>query len=104
NKKERNEKLIELWWNNRLITQHFNQAANTRIVSDFELISSSEDDFTLQAPPLEIFGEPAKRNGLLTRGLAGALIKNGAIDPLSGTALKHEKKVLLRSLTPEGII
>lgn len=97
---------IQRWWLHRLVEQYFSQAANTRIVSDFELISDSPPPsrFEIAFSSLEVFREPSRRNGLLSRGLAALLIEGGALDIISGLSLRFEPKVGYRSITKEGLV
>lgn len=98
--------IIRNWWITRLVEQYFGQAANTRIVSDFELISNH-----LHTPiiiptslQLDIMDEPSKRNGLLNRGLGGLLIHSGALDLISGQPLKNEGKIFFRAINSHGVV
>ncbi|MGJ7536309.1 MULTISPECIES: DUF262 domain-containing protein [unclassified Variovorax] len=89
NKPNIDDDLITEWWINRLFGQYYSQAANTRVVADFSYIS---DGIYLQTPISKIeyasaFKQPARRNGLLARGIGALLVQAGARDILTGEAI-----------------
>lgn len=96
--------LIRLWWLDRISSQHFAQAANTRIVSEFQLISDSVDaDSILDGASREIpMEEPAKKNGILLRGLSAIVVACGGLDPLTGNRLSQYSDLKFRALTSSG--
>lgn len=100
------QKRISDWWMHRLVTQYFSQAANTRIVSDFENISSLlvKIPYDLPVEQLTIFSESIKKNGLLAKGFAGLLIQSGARDLVTGETFTSSDKVVFRAVTPDGYL
>lgn len=94
------------WWIDRLITQTYSQAANTRIISDTDNINSGKIELIGNAPVIiaELLDQPAKRNGLLLRGLSGLLVSKGAKDLLSGKLLKDQGQVCYCAIDENGVI
>lgn len=94
---------ISSYWRESILRQSFSQAANTRIVAEFdeapevgsflELTSQTQEDWV---------GLPARSNGILLRGTAGLLIAKGAIDALSGERLATAASVRFRALDAQG--
>lgn len=99
-------KTINAWWIDRLLAQYFAQAANTRIVSEFDAIVQHKKKDHLwtvpQNPPA--FDSPAKANGVLMRGLGALLVRSGAADLLTREPLANVKKVVFRAVTSDGAI
>ncbi|QTP60323.1 DUF262 domain-containing protein [Billgrantia antri] len=93
-KGEEDDRLISQWWTSRLSTLYFSQAANTRIVSDFEEICNGTIRTNIQDENLrEILLEPAKRHSSLMKGIAGLLIRNGATDILTEEPLTSTEEI-----------
>lgn len=99
-------KTIHAWWMDRLLAQYFSQAANTRIVSEFDAFSKHNAEDQLwpvpQNPPA--FDSPAKANGVLMRGIGALLVRSGAVDLLTREPLSNVKKVVFRVITRDGAI
>jgi hypothetical protein len=97
---------IRSWWIDRLVTQNYSQAANTRIISDTDNINSGKIELIGNASTLiaELLDQPARRNGLLLRGLSGLLISKGALDVLSGKTLKEQEKVCYCAVDEHGTL
>lgn len=94
------DKTISEWWVNRLFTQHYSQAANTRVVADFSYIT---DGIFVKTPfsneeYATALKQPARRNGLLARGISALLVHAGAKDILTGEAIPPTN-VALRALS-----
>ncbi|MBV4504106.1 DUF262 domain-containing protein [Pseudomonas sp. BW13M1] len=90
---------IKKWWVSRAFENHFAQAANTRIVTDFEAITTLGNTFELPYPEnRDILLEPAKRNGLLTKAIGGLLVQRGVLDPNTGKELTGGQKISFRSI------
>jgi hypothetical protein len=93
------------WWKNRLVRQTFAQAANTKIVSEFDSgmkidAKSSEPE---DSDPAGMLSKPAKANGLFTKGMLGLIVARGAIDPLSGLLLSECESLTQRWVNENGI-
>lgn len=97
---------LNQWWMDRLSTQLFSQAANTRIVSEFDLLISHVpgDPVWPVSQPRVAMNFPAKANGVLMRGIGALLVRNGALDLYSGKALAEAQRVVFRSVQPNGAI
>jgi hypothetical protein len=97
---------VRQWWLSRIANQTLAQAANTRIVAEFEAITHGQLDLApLNVLDLwELLELPARPNGLLLRGIMGLAIAKGAIDPLSGEPLAHSKKATPVALFPDGTV
>lgn len=100
------ELTIRRWWMDRLVAQYFAQAANTRIVSEFDEMAQRASGqgiwpVSQNQPTLE---SPAKANGVLMRGLGALLVMREAADPLTNKPLRDARKVAFRSVTPDGIL
>lgn len=97
------DKQVKQWWRDRIFSQYFAQAANTRIVTDFEVISSG--NFIQEPLPSYYSGvlsETTKKNGLIAKALAGMLIHSGATDPVTGLPFTENDKVAYRGLEFTG--
>lgn len=83
--------MLSPWWMSRLREQTFAQAANTRIVAEFDSIVRGEYglDDKPDAAYEDLLALPARPNGLLLRGIMGLAINRGALDPLTGKHLTH---------------
>lgn len=96
---------IHKWWKVRLLTQHYAQAANTKIVSDFEEFQvypyepQNIEDFEFTYA----FMDYTKKNGLLAKGVAGLLIHEGAKDLLTGEPLDRNQRIAFREIGPTGV-
>lgn len=98
---------IKQWWRDRIFGQYFAQAANTRIVTDFETIGASAPS---EDPPEDtsallysgVLNETTKKNGLIAKALAGMLIHSGAVDPVTGQAFNTNDKIVFRGLDYDG--
>jgi len=97
---------MKSWWLDRLASQHYSQAANTRIISDVDAINSGAIPITGSASLLasDLLEQPARRNGIFLRGFAGLLISQGACDPISGDLLKDCKSVGFCAIDERGIL
>lgn len=97
---------LNQWWMDRLFTQFFSQAANTRIVSEFDslLAHSLDSPIWPVSQPRTLMSFPAKANGVLMRGLGALLIHNDAIDIFNGKPLRDSQKIVFRSVQPNGTI
>lgn len=100
------DRAIHAWWKSRLRTQYYSQAANTRIVADFDIIatqSAESHDFDTAADHYAV-DTPSKANGLLMRGMGAQLINSGAIDIFTGAPLSSSEKVVFRAISSTGIL
>lgn len=97
---------IRAWWLDRLVTQYFSQAANTRIVSEFDAIAQYRSGEPVWAvnQPISAMGIPAKTNGVLMRGLGALLVDRGATDLLTSQPLRESRRVAFRAVSDEGAI
>jgi hypothetical protein len=97
---------IRRWWLNRLASQHYSQAANTRIISDCDAIKEGAIPIFSNSALMssEMVEQPARRNGLLLRGLGALLIARGALDPISGQPLRESKKISFCAIDEFGSI
>lgn len=99
-------RILRDWWLSRLRQQTFAQAANTRIVADFDSVvrgdlnglPTAEGDFE------DMLQLPVRPNGLLLRGVFALAIRNGAVDPISGDLLSEVVDPELAEVSPSGII
>ena len=94
------------WWLESILKQTFAQAANTKIVAEFDAgfdgrVSESPID---QYDFLENIKRPARTNGLLTRGLVSILVRSGAKDIISGDDLFSYSDIEIRSIYRDGTI
>lgn len=90
------ERVINRWYWSAALTGMFSQAANTRIVSEFEKILQGESDATrgkFQPEMWEILDENARSNGMALRAFAGLLVVSGARDPLSDEILQNYEEL-----------
>jgi hypothetical protein len=95
--------IIHKWWMHRILHQHFSQAANTRVVSDFENSHANAiSNFEISPEDLIVLLEPTKKNGLLAKAFAGLLINSGAADLLTGNVFSDSDRVVFRSVR-EGV-
>ena len=112
-----NAMLIEKWWKTRLLTQHFSQAANTRIVADVDLMFAKDDgdlqpffnpfsyfisqfENTLSLPENAwdvLLTQPARTNGLIMRGMSALIVRYGGKDPVSGQPLNIFDSIAFRA-------
>jgi hypothetical protein len=92
------------WWVARIKSQTFAQAANTRIVAEFDSLSQGHFSGAEQVNGefAEILSLPARSNGLLLRGLTALVIELNPIDPITGKPLGDSAKVEWFELTPRG--
>lgn len=104
--KSGDDKGLNQWWMDRLFTQFFSQAANTRIVSEFDslLAHNSNTPVWPVSQPRTQMNFPAKANGVLMRGIGALLVRNGAMDVYSGRPLSEAQRVIFRSVQPNGAI
>lgn len=95
---------IKKWWLNRLASQYYSQAANTRIISDIDSINFGEVPLVGNSALMagELLEQPARRNGVLLRGLGGILISRDALDPISGNPLRESRKISFCALDEDG--
>jgi hypothetical protein len=77
--------------------QTYAQGANTKIVSDFDNIVSGGENWVwsenIGQEIIEIFDEPARRNGLALRGFACGLVNLGALDLVSGEVMQDKQEL-----------
>ncbi len=97
---------VRFWWYDRLFTQHFSQASNTRIVSEFDAllnhVSGAEVWPTNQ--PRATISLPAKANGVLMRGIGAILVQYGARDLFLDRQLRDFKRIAFRAIQSDGHI
>ena len=100
-----NEAATERWWKGRLVKQTFAQAANTKIVAEFDslmkLEASAEDDEE-DTELAALLDRPARANGLFTRGLIGLYIAKGAVDAVTGQPLSQCDQIAFRWIDSHG--
>lgn len=109
------DEIIQKWWKLRLLDQYFSQAANTKIISEIDMLRASpnyalflegnesrgkigaeevnDEDFWLR-----FIKRSAKGNGASMKGVAGLIVKSGATDPYTGEELRHADQVSFRAL------
>lgn len=97
-----NDKETDIWWSSRLCRQTFAQAANTKIVAEFD--SQMQGETGEGYDPAELLSKPARANGLFTRGLLAMVSANGGLDPLTGKPLLKCDKVAFLWVGPSGEI
>lgn len=93
------------WWS--VVNQTYAQGANTRVVSDADLLQT---DGNLAVPwcmmeqhLLErVLLEPIRRNRILARGIGCLLSARGAKDPISGDSLAKTKNIAF--VTPTALV
>lgn len=92
------------WWYDRLFTQHFSQASNTRIISEFDALLNHVPgaDVWPTNQPRASADLPAKANGVLMRGVGAILVQRGARDLLSERVLRDFNRVAFRALQSDG--
>jgi Protein of unknown function DUF262 len=97
---------VRTWWNDRLLTQYYAQAANTRVVADFDAISSGTAIESNLAEAVRRFSldTSSKANGLLMRGLASALVRTGALDLITGEELSRSARLAFRTIHTDGAV
>jgi hypothetical protein len=97
---------VRTWWNDRLITQHYAQAANTRVVADFDIISSGAPMHSNLAEAVTKLSleTSSKANGLLMRGLASTMVRAGALDLITGEELSRSARLAFRTVHPDGTV
>lgn len=98
---------IASWWKDRLLRQTFAQAANTKIVSEFDLsmeIGAHRSIAEDETDPMQLLNKPARANGLFTRGLLALIAANGGRDPVSSKPLSEIDHIALRYIEPTGEI
>lgn len=94
---------IDNYWRDSILRQTYSQAANTRIVAEFDEVPNEGTVLELTSQTQEDWiGMPARSNGILLRGIAGLLIAQGAIDALSGEPLAGAAAVRFRALDAQG--
>lgn len=104
--KPEDKKGVHSWWFDRLFTQLFSQASNTRIVSEFDALLNHVpgNDVWLTNQPRATTDLPAKSNGVLMRGIGAILVKSGAKDILSNEPLSAFKQISFRAIQQDGNI
>lgn len=97
---------LNQWWMSRLFTQLFSQAANTRIVSEFDalMLHLNNSPIWSISQPKTAMNFPAKANGVLMRGLGALLVRNGATDIFNGKQLSEVHKLVFRAVQSDGLI
>lgn len=94
---------IRDYWCDAVRRQLFSQAANTRIVAEFDAMHGEESPQDSILQPADEWADLfARSNGILLRGVAGLIIAQGGVDPLSGQALKAAGAVRFRALGVDG--
>ncbi|MEH6412708.1 DUF262 domain-containing protein [Pseudomonas sp. CGJS7] len=98
-----NDHQVRLWWRDRIFGQFYAQAANTRIVTDFESLhaDTARDDMA-EFFFFGVLGETTKKNGLLAKALAGMMIHSGALDPVTGVKFTDADKIVMRAIDYTG--
>lgn len=101
-----NNAALNQWWMDRLFTQFFSQAANTRIVSEFDSLIAHSPNSSIWpvSQPRTPMNFPAKANGVLMRGLGALLVRSDATDIFSGKPLRDAQKIAFRSVQTNGTI
>ncbi len=104
--KEEDERGLCSWWFDRLHTQLFSQASNTRIISEFDMLLNHSPGSNIWPTnqPRATTDLPAKANGVLMRGIGAILVKAGARDPLSNVSMHEMKRVSFRAIQTDGSI
>jgi hypothetical protein len=96
--------LVRSWWMSRLRAQTFAQAANTRVVAEFDALVSG--DVLVDLAPIDEFMEmtalAARPNGLLLRGLMALMASSGARDPLTGVLLSETRRIEVMEMRQDG--
>ncbi|WP_420957586.1 DUF262 domain-containing protein [Burkholderia gladioli] len=93
------------WWVDRVLNQTFSEAANTRIVADIDRYFTSEYEMEFNSLDLEqLLEAPAKRNGMLMKGLGGFIVAAGGVDPWTGRMLCQEELLAFRSIDGQGVL
>lgn len=95
---------VRAWWYDRLFTQLFSQASNTRIVSEFDALLNHVEGSVVWPTnqPRATTDLPAKSNGVLMRGIGAILVRRGARDLFSDDPLSNFKKIIFRAVQPDG--
>lgn len=97
----------EVWWKDRLRRQVFAQAANTKIVAEFDscmALDIVEDEIGEGADWFNFLEKPARANGLLTKGVLGLFVAREAIDALTGEKISMSDQVAIRWVDKDGEI
>ncbi|MGH0218480.1 DUF262 domain-containing protein [Sinorhizobium meliloti] len=95
---------IRRWWLGWLRKQTFAQAANTRIVSEFDAIVQGHAKIDpVEASEFdEMLSLPARSNGLLLRGFTALVMASGARDPITARPLSEAAKTELCEIRDDG--
>lgn len=98
--------MVRPWWMSRLRAQTFAQAANTRVVAEFDALVSG--DAIVDLAPIDEFIEmtslAARPNGLLLRGVMALIASSGARDPLTGVLLSDARRIEVMEVQPDGTL
>jgi Uncharacterized conserved protein len=96
-KLKKSSQYIRHWWLNKVLTQYYSQAANTRIMTDFSSLMKNDARQEGNAISLifkdDLYNDSARKNGILLRGVAGEIIASGAQDPESGKILQEVEDI-----------
>lgn len=91
------------WWRTAILNQTFLQAANTKIVAEFDADMrlgppASKQDYSSDEMPRRY----VRANGITSNGIFGLIIKAGGRDPESGVLLSQSPAVVIKSLDLQG--
>jgi hypothetical protein len=98
---------MDEWWRSRVVRQTFAQAANTKIVAEFDFgmrLHTLSPELSEAYDPVDLLPKSARANGLFTRGLLGLIVASGGLDPLTGHPLNQYDQLALRWISPNGEI
>lgn len=97
---------VRKWWFDRLFSQLFSQASNTRIISEFDALTNhkSGEEIWPTNQPRATMDLPAKANGVLMRGIGAILVKEGARDLLKDSPISECKRISFRAVQTDGQI
>jgi hypothetical protein len=93
------------WWKKHILNQTFAQAANTKIVAEFDSFMAGEVGSLAdseEADPTLWLSKPARINGLFTKGMLALIVANGGRDPLTGILLSQCTQVAQRCVDQDG--
>ncbi|MFD4327521.1 DUF262 domain-containing protein [Nocardioides sp. NPDC058538] len=80
---------VRSWYWTSIADQRYLQGANTQVLADITAFRRSHHDPGAVLTQMRIsLQEPIRRNRILRMGVRGLLIRNGALDPLTGTRLE----------------
>lgn len=93
---------VPRWFWRSCLSQAHAQGANTQVVADFDSGGTRDTGQYDEVDVQELLAQPLARNAIAARGLACALVKAGAVDPVSGTPfseLEPVTEIQMKSIT-----